>query len=158
MGNMVSGLVGGVLKAVGLEKIAPFVSLAVNAFTGNWAGVAMDVAGLASRIAPNSGFAKFVSKAAPIASAFMGSGGAGGGIGNLLSGSRLGELAGGFNNLTSGFKALEGGDIFAGGKKILDAFKTAKSFVDDLNSFNIRSADAHRQLGFGNIFTSEATE
>ena len=149
---MVSGLIGGALKAVGLEKIAPFVSLAVNAFTGNWVGVAMDVAGLAARIAPNSGFAKFVSKAAPIAQAFMGGGGAGSGIGSIFSGGRLGELAGGLKNLTSGFDALKGGDILGGGSKIFDAFKTAKSFIDDQNLFNSRSVDANRQLNLGNIF------
>ncbi len=145
-------LIGGALNAVGLGKIAPFVSLAVNAFTGNWVGVAMDVAGLASRIAPNSGFAKLVSKAAPIASAFMGGGDAAGGIGSLFSGGKLGELAGGFKNLTSGFDALKGGDILGGGSKILDAFKTAQGFINDQNLFNARSADANRQLNLGNIF------
>lgn len=153
MGKMVSGLVGGALKAVGLEKLAPFVSLAVNAFTGNWVGVAMDVAGLAARIAPNSGFAKMLSTVAPIAGAFMGSGGAAGGIGNLFKGGGLDKLIGNFKNVTDSFNAIKTGtDFFSKAKKVLNAFQTAKTFVDDLKSFNLRSADAHRQLSLGNIF------
>ena len=149
-------LIGGALNAVGLGKIAPFVSLAVNAFTGNWAGVAMDVAGLAARIAPNSGFAKALSTVAPIASAFIGGGSAAGGIGSLFKSGGFSNLISNFNNVKSSFDAIgQGKDFFEKGEKILNAFKTANSFVNDLKSFNLRSADAHRQLGFGNVLGGE---
>lgn len=146
-------LVGGALNAVGLGKLAPFVSLAVNAFTGNWAGVAMDVAGLAARIAPNSGFAKMLSTVAPIASAFTGSGGAAGGIGNIFKGGRITELFTKFKDVQSSFQAIKTGtDFMSKAKKVVNAFQTAKTFVDDFKSFNLRSADAHRQLSLGNMF------
>lgn len=152
MGNMVSGLVGGALKAVGLEKLAPFVSLAVNAFTGNWVGVAMDVAGLAARIAPKSGFAQMLSTVAPIAGAFMGSGGSGG-IGNLFKAGGLDNLISNFNNVTSSFKAIsQGTDIFDTVSRVNNAFQTAKSFVDDLQSLNTLRSTAQQQLSLGNVF------
>ncbi|HEY0078959.1 MAG TPA: hypothetical protein VGB73_09965 [Pyrinomonadaceae bacterium] len=43
-------LVGGALSAVGLGKLAPFVSMGINLFTGNFAGLVTDVMGLMSNI------------------------------------------------------------------------------------------------------------
>jgi hypothetical protein len=43
-------LVGGALNAVGLGKLAPFVSMGINLFTGNYAGLVTDVMGLMSNI------------------------------------------------------------------------------------------------------------
>jgi hypothetical protein len=58
-------LIGGVLESVGLGQIAPFVSLAANVFTGNWAGVAQDIMGLVSKFAGND-FSNNVDKQPPL--------------------------------------------------------------------------------------------
>jgi hypothetical protein len=43
-------LVGGALNAIGLGKIAPFISMGVSFFTGDFATLATDVMGLMSNI------------------------------------------------------------------------------------------------------------
>ncbi|HEX8455928.1 MAG TPA: hypothetical protein VF656_01300 [Pyrinomonadaceae bacterium] len=43
-------LVGGALNAIGLGKIAPFISMGISFFTGDFASLATDVMGLMSNI------------------------------------------------------------------------------------------------------------
>ncbi|HVF50736.1 MAG TPA: hypothetical protein VNA19_11650 [Pyrinomonadaceae bacterium] len=58
-------LVGGALNAVGLGKLAPFVSMGINFFTGNYAGLVTDVMGLMSNI-KGLGFMNKVAQFAPV--------------------------------------------------------------------------------------------
>ena len=105
MGFSLGGIVGGALKAVGLSKVAPFVSAGVNALTGNWAAAAVDAAGILSKI-KGLGFLKNVAALAPLG----GFGKGGFVIGKLfgkggLNFSRLGDLrslVGVANNVTGG--------------------------------------------------------
>lgn len=165
----VGKLIGGVLDKVGLGKIAPFVSLGVNALTGNWAGAAMDVAGLANRLTGGKlGFLNKVAQFAPLASAFLGGGA---GIGDLFKSGGLSKLVGNFKNLTNfknitanfkgltdgfkgaqqGLQAIKGGNILGGASKIFKAFEAVNEFVQNKELFNTRSANQHRQLSLGNI-------
>lgn len=59
------GIVGAGLNAIGLGKIAPIASAAVNAFTGNWAAAAVDAAGILGNI-KGLGFLKNVAALAPL--------------------------------------------------------------------------------------------
>lgn len=58
-------LVGGALNAVGLGKLAPFVSMGINFFTGNYAGLVTDVMGLMSNI-KGLDFMNSVAQLAPV--------------------------------------------------------------------------------------------
>ena len=157
-------LVGGALKAVGLEKLAPFASLAVNCFTGNFAGAAMDVAGLANRLTGGKlGFLDKIAKFAPIASAFMGGGA---NIGDIFKSGGLKNIVGNFKNLAANFKNVtnslkgaqqgfqaitHGGDFMSGASKIFKAFQTVDEFVKNKEQFNLRSLVQNRELLLGNI-------
>ncbi len=159
----VGKLVSGVLDKVGLGKIAPFVSLGVNALTGNWAGAAMDVAGLANRLTGGKlGFLDKLTKLAPLAAPFLGGGA---NLGDLFKGGGLSKLLGNFKNIASNFKnltntlkgaqqglqQLQQGNFLSGAAKIFKAFEAVDEFVKNKELFNTRSADQYRQLGFGNI-------
>lgn len=103
----VGKLIGGALNAVGLGKIAPFVSMGINLFTGNFAGLATDVMGLMSNI-KGLGFLNKVAQFAPIGG-FAGGGGAGGFLGgmtDLFKGSRLGDIITKFSDITKSFQDL----------------------------------------------------
>jgi len=120
MGFSLGGLVGGALKAVGLGKIAPFVSAGVNALTGNFAAAAFDVAGILGNI-KGLGFLKNVADLAPLG----GFGSSGGfnpskllGSGRGLSLSRLGNI-----------RSLLGlANTMSGGK--LNKFRAALNVID----------------------------
>lgn len=159
LGKIVSGAVGGLLNKVGLGKLAPVVSGIVNACTGNWVGVAMDVANLANRLTNGKlGFLNKVAQFAPIAQSFLGGGG---NIGDIFKSGGLKNLASnllknvknasGFTGAQQGFRALQQGNILGGAEKIFNAFKTAEEFVHNRELFSARSASQYIQLGFGNI-------
>lgn len=58
-------LVGGALNAIGLGKIAPFISMGISFFTGDFATLATDVMGLMSNI-KGLDFLNKVAKFAPL--------------------------------------------------------------------------------------------
>lgn len=160
----VGKLIGGALKAVGLEKLAPIASLAVNAFTGNFAGVAMDVAGLASRLTGGKlGFLSNLTKLAPIANAFMGGGAnigdifKSGGLKNLVS--KFTTLKNNFKNVADSLKGAQqgfntiknGGNFLSGASKIFKAFETVDEFIKNKEQFNLRLSSQHIQYSLGNF-------
>lgn len=98
-------LVGGALNAVGLGKIAPFVSMAINAATGNYAALATDVMGLMSNI-KGLGFLNKVAQFAPLGGFGGATGGFAGGIGSFLSSGRLGDLASSLGRLSTTFRTF----------------------------------------------------
>lgn len=122
-------LIGGALEAVGLGKIAPFVSLAANVFTGNWAGVATDVMGLVSKFSDSS-FLNNVSKQAPVGGFSSGNKIGGGIIGNLLKG-KIGGIINTFGKAFGAFKDLQSGNFKGAFGKAFDCFTTIKGFVDN---------------------------
>lgn len=124
------GLVGGAFKAIGLGKIAPFVSLGINALTGNFAGVAMDVLGLMSNI-KGLGFLNKVAQFAPLG----GFGGSGdgcfgssgfGGLTDLLRPERVKDLASNFRNFVNSLKEFR-----ASAKKVQDMFRVLQETVEN---------------------------
>jgi hypothetical protein len=137
-------LIGGALKMVGLEKFAPFVSVAVNALTGNWVGVAQDVLQLASRFSGGNSFLSKVAKFAPLGAFATGKFD----IGSLLKG-KMNGLLDNFKNLQSGFNAFKGGDILGGGSKILKAFQEIKDFTDNQRFLTERTSSSHNHFEFG---------
>lgn len=157
IGNIVSKALGGVLDKVGLGKITPFLSVGINALTGNWPGVAADVAGLANRLTGGKlGFLNKIAQFAPLAKAFMGGGA---NLGELFKGGKIGNLLNNFKTLTNslkgaqqGFNALQNGDLLGGASKILNAFKTVDGFLKDRDLFAARSTEQHRQFSLGNGF------
>ena len=124
------GLVGGAFKAIGLGKIAPFVSLGINALTGNFAGVAMDVMGLMSNIKGLD----FLNRVAPFAplGGFGGSGGGCfgssgfGGLTDLLRPERLKDLASNFRNFVNSLKEFR-----ASAKKVQEMFNVLQETVEN---------------------------
>ena len=138
-------IIGGALNAVGLGKIAPFVSLAVNALSGNWMGVAQDVLSLASRFSNNS-FLNKVAKFAP-----LGNFASGGGFnfGNILKNGRITDLFSNFKSLMGGFDALRSGDVLGGGQKIFKAFEAIKDFTEDQNLLSERVSYSQSSFSFG---------
>lgn len=138
IGSIIGKAVGGILSSVGLGKVGDVIGKVVsgvaNAMTGNWLGVAQDVAGLVARFAPKDSalgkFANFASKA-PLGGFGSGNGsGLLGGLGKLFGGGRIGNIMKSFTSGFDGVKSMLGGD-FSGATKIFDAFKQVKSFVDD---------------------------
>jgi hypothetical protein len=127
----IGGLVGGALKAVGLGKIAPFVSMGINALTGNWAAVAMDVAGLMSKI-KGLGFLNKVAQLAPLggfgaANNIGGCFGTGGfNFKDLLNPSRLKDIVRNFRNLSDSVR-----DFRASAQKVQDMFKVLEETLEN---------------------------
>lgn len=145
-------LVGGVLDKVGLGKIAPFVSIGINALSGNWVGAAADVAQLANRLTGGKiGFLNTIAKFAPIASAFAGGGGKigdmfkGGGIGSFVD--KFKGLAGNLKGAQSGLQLFKAGDALGGATKIFKAFEEVKSFVEDGKRLAAQLRETRQQLG-----------
>lgn len=65
LGKLVSGLAGGLLDKIGLGFLTPFVSLAVNFFSGNYVAMIGDVTNLVSRFSDSS-FLQNLSKFQPL--------------------------------------------------------------------------------------------
>jgi hypothetical protein len=123
----IGGFVGKAFEAIGLGKIAPFVSLGINALTGNWAAVAFDVAGLLSKI---KGF-DFLNKVAQFAplGGFDGGGGFGAngfsGLRDLLRPERLREVTRNFRNVVNTFREFK-----ASAQKVQDMFRVIQETAD----------------------------
>ena len=120
-------LVGGALKAVGLGKLAPFVSLGVNLFTGNIAGLATDVMGLMSNI-KGLGFLNKVAQFAPLGGFGGGASGGGcfGGLSNFLRTDRLRDIASRFTDLADSVTEFN-----ASAKKVDNMFRLLRETVEN---------------------------
>ena len=87
LGKVFSGLAGGLLDKIGLGFLKPFVSLAVNFFSGNYLALIGDVTSLVGQFS-NSSFLKNLSQLNPLGSFGQGSNC----FGSLLSGGRFNLL------------------------------------------------------------------
>ena len=87
LGKLVSGLTGGLLDKIGLGFLTPFVSMAVNFFSGNYLALIGDVTNLVGQFTDSS-FLKNLSQFQPLG-AFAQSGGC---FGSLPSFSNLDSL------------------------------------------------------------------
>jgi hypothetical protein len=72
IGKLVSGLTGGLLDKIGLGFLSPFVSMAVNFFSGNYLDLIGDVTNLVGKFT-NSSFLKNLSQLNPLGSFGQGS-------------------------------------------------------------------------------------
>lgn len=137
-------ILGGALKAIGLEELAPFVSLAANVFTGNWAGVAQDVMGLVSTFS-NSDFAGNIARQNPVGGfdAAENNRQSGGLLGGLLKG-KIGRVINTFGKAVGAFRDLQSGNFTGAAKKAFDCFTTVKGYVDDQQSLNSRALYARQ--------------
>lgn len=133
VGKLAGGLIGGALNAVGLGKIAPFVQLGINVMSGNWLGVAQDVASLVERFSGNK-FLSNVAKQAPLGG--FGSGGFE--PTNFLTNNRVSDLFRGFQSLSEGFRSLKSGNFMEAFRKVADAFSVIKEFANDRQLINDR--------------------
>lgn len=93
-------LVGGILDSIGLGKLAPFIAIGIDFFTGNYAALVGDVTDLVARFTDLS----FLDKIAQFAP--LGDFATGGcfGLDSALSLDRLGELTDRFSALSTGEK------------------------------------------------------
>lgn len=87
LGKIFSGLTGGLFDKIGLGFLKPFVSLAVNFFSGNYLGLIGDLTNLVGKFS-NSSFLKNLSQLNPLGSFGQGSNC----FGNILSGNRFNLL------------------------------------------------------------------
>lgn len=83
LGKLVSGLTGGLLDKIGLGFLSPFVSMAVNFFSGNYLALIGDVTNLVAQFTDSS-FLNNLAKLQP-----LGDFANGGCFGNLLSFDKL---------------------------------------------------------------------
>lgn len=67
LGKLVSSLTGGLLDKIGLGFLSPFVSMAVNFFSGNYLALIGDVTNLVGTFS-NSSFLKNLSQLNPLGS------------------------------------------------------------------------------------------
>ncbi|HEV7903448.1 MAG TPA: hypothetical protein VGO96_06365 [Pyrinomonadaceae bacterium] len=110
-------LVGGALNAIGLGKIAPFISMGISFFTGDFATLATDVMGLMSNI-KGLDFLNKVAKFAPLGGFDQLAGGFGElGLKQFLKADGLRDIADKFFKLAD---TLE--DFQASSRKVNDLF------------------------------------
>jgi hypothetical protein len=111
-------LVGGALNAIGLGKIAPFISMGISFFTGDFASLATDVMGLMSNI-KGLDFLNKVAQFAPLGGFDQIAGGCFGDLGlkQLLKADGLRDIADKFFKLAD---TLE--DFEASSRKVNDLF------------------------------------
>jgi hypothetical protein len=111
-------LVGGALNAIGLGKIAPFISMGISFFTGDFATLATDVMGLMSNI-KGLDFLNKVAKFAPLGGFDQIAGGCFGELGlkQFLKADGLRDIADKFFKLAD---TLE--DFQASSRKVNDLF------------------------------------
>ena len=114
-------LIGGVLDKIGLGDLAPFVSLGINFFTGNWVGLIGDVTNLVAKFT-DSKFLDKVAKFAPLGNF------ASGNFGDLLSPEKLLDFAEDFDKLGTSFR-----NISDGWSKIQAGFDLASEVLQDRN-------------------------
>lgn len=117
----IGNLVGGLLDKIGLGELAPFVSMGINFFTGNWAGLVGDVANLVSRFTDSS-FLDRVAQFAPLG------GFAGGNFGDFLSPQGLSNFADRLDDLGSSVRSLS-----EGWERINEGLDIAREVLDDRN-------------------------
>ena len=128
LGKLVSGLTGGLLDKIGLGFLKPFVSIAVDLFTGDYASLIGDVTNLVAQFT-GMDFLENLSKLNPLG-AF---GGGGDFLGNLLSGEGLSSL-----------KDLAHSVGFTGADKLFN-------IVEDFNSATSLLSQNRSAAQFGNI-------
>lgn len=87
LGKIFSGIAGGFLDKIGLGFLKPFVSLAVNFFSGNYLALIGDITNLVGQFS-NSSFLKNLSNLNPLGQFGSGSNC----FGNLISGERFNLL------------------------------------------------------------------
>lgn len=133
---MLGKLIGGALKAVGLGKLAPFVSMGINLFSGNIAGLATDIMGLMSNI-KGFGFLNKVAQFAPIGG-FGGGNGGFGGFTDLLKPERLRSVADKFTRLAD--SVVEFG---ASKKRVDDMFKLLRETVENREILQVAREQAY---------------
>jgi hypothetical protein len=136
---MLGKIIGGAFKAIGLKKLAPIVSMGVNLFTGNVAGLAMDVMGLMSSI-KGLGFMNRLAQFAPL-----------GNFGKFDAFASLGRL----DRLSDALKPERLRDITRDFSRLADAakeFRTSAKRIQDMmavleetfdNQLIIRNARDH---------------
>lgn len=117
----IGSLVGGLLDKIGLGDLAPFVSMGINFFTGNWAGLVGDVANLVAKFT-DSEFLDRVAQFAPLG------GFAGGNFGDLLSSEGLAGFADKLDDLGSSVR-----NISEGWDRITEGLDLAREVLDDRN-------------------------
>ena len=122
LGKLVSGLTGGLLDKIGLGFLKPFVSIAVDLFTGDYASLIGDVTGLVAKFT-GMDFLENLSKLNPLG-AF--GGGSGDFLGNLLSGEGLSSL----KNLAHSFGFTGADKLF----NIVEDFNNATSLLSQNRS------------------------
>lgn len=133
---MLGKIIGGAFKAIGLKKLAPIVSMGVNLFTGNIAGLAMDVMGLMSNI-KGLGFMGRLAQFAPLGN--FGKFNAFTSLGSLsrlsdaLKPGRLREIARDLSRLADAAKEFK-----ASAKKVQDMMAVLQETLD--NQLIIRNA------------------
>lgn len=119
-------LVGGAFKAIGLEELAPFASLAVNLFTGNYLGAAQSLAEVVGKFTGNE-FLQNLSKMNPLGAFGGGAGGFDlGSLGNIFGGGRFSDILNLAGNIFGGGSGNIGGNDAIGG-----LFETIGGFVND---------------------------
>lgn len=84
LGKLISGLTGGLLDRIGLGFLSPFISGAVNFFSGNYLALIGDITSLVSRFGSSS-FLQNLSLLNPLGGFSQGSSC----FGNLLAGDRF---------------------------------------------------------------------
>lgn len=117
----IGNLVGELLDKIGLGELAPFVSMGINFFTGNWAGLVGDITNLVAKFT-DSKFLDRVAQFAPLG------GFAGGNFGDLLSPQGLSSFADRLDDLGSSVR-----NISEGWSQIQEGFNLAREVLDDRN-------------------------
>lgn len=151
IGSIVGKLAGGVLEKVGLGKIAPFVSMGLNAMTGNWLGVAKDVFGMVSNFKGNN-FQNNASQLPPLGGFDNGSQTQPWQSESNLGRSRMTDLFRGLSDLFRGTRQLTDanprndfgglGRIFNAFRSLSDAFGNGQLFSNRLSTAQFSNMQA----------------
>lgn len=118
-------LIGGVLDKIGLGELAPFVSLGINLFTGNWVGLIGDVTNLVAKFT-DSKFLDKVAKFAPLGNF------ANGNFGNILSPEKLLDFADDLDKLGTSIRSGDGWSIIQAGLGLAHEALDDRNRVDGL--------------------------
>ncbi|MBS1795840.1 MAG: hypothetical protein JSS81_18440 [Acidobacteria bacterium] len=138
IGSLVGNIAGGFLDKVGLGGLTPFVKMGLDAFTGNWLGVAKDVFDMVSGF--KGGGLDGASKMPPLGGFDNPQNGFSGGD-NPLQGNRLSEMFNGLKDFLSGLKSLTDKNPLndlGGLGKIFKALQTLTQGADNNQLFNNR--------------------
>lgn len=135
---MLGGIIGGALKAIGLEEIAPFAQIAVGMFTGDYMSAFKGLTEVIGKFTGND-FLSNLSQMNPL-------GGFGGGAGGILGGVLGGDKFGGIMQLASGL--FGGGDQ---GSKIGGLFDVVGGFLGDKQAVSSSVSLAQSTGIFGRV-------